>query len=142
MLRQALSARRSIFSTTYRPRHSQIQRSLTTGQRHAFHIFPGLRYNNHSSPYDMTSGIRSSLNTTSRNNISRGVLSTTESEAEMNDIKTKLQDLERRLDRETESRQQDIKFNLSSLTHVERDVSRLYKYQKELREDMFMKDDF
>ena len=60
----------------------------------------------------------------------------------MNDIKSKLQDLERRLNRETESRQQDTKFNLSFLTLAQKDISRLYKSQTELREVIFKVVDF
>lgn len=150
MLHQALSARGVLLSKIYRPRHSETQRCLATGQHRAFHIFPselhlsirapgiikistGLRYNDHNNSYVMTPGRTRSLSTISPNSNYRVMVpkSNTESEATINGIKSKLQALENKINTETEFHQQDAKFNSFSYDMRSRDIS--YIYESELR---------
>ncbi|KFZ14935.1 hypothetical protein V501_02979 [Pseudogymnoascus sp. VKM F-4519 (FW-2642)] len=135
MLHQALSARGVLLSKIYRPRHSETQRCLATGQHRAFHIFPRLRYNDHNNSYVMTPGRTRSLSTISPNSNYRVMVpkSNTESEATINGIKSKLQALENKINTETEFRQQDAKFNSFSYDMRSRDISYIYESLSELR---------
>ncbi|OBT84777.1 hypothetical protein VE02_08103 [Pseudogymnoascus sp. 03VT05] len=145
MLRQALYARGGLFSKIYRPRHSEMQRCLITdSQRRAFHVFPGLRYNDHNNSYAMILGRIRSLSTTSPsmtspNSSYRGMLpkSNTEFEAMINDIETKLQQLESKINTKTESRLRDTEFNLWSVRMHGKDIPCIYKSLSELRSDHY-----